>query len=306
MPIHVKCPACGLEGKVPDQFAGKTAKCRKCGGLIPVPSLNEDATIPDDQPAPMSANALPDWVAAGPVAPRPPMPPPPPHRARPPAPPPPPTAKAAKLSPLPVSNADPSKEQPEWYLAKDGSQLGPFTFAQLKQMADSGMVGPEDLVIKIGSTKWIQANEVRGLAAQSDPTSLSTPLDGPIWSKDESTDMPMTPGNDPPSMLALIMAIAGLTCVILFFTLFGLLTIYYTVAKNPVEMTPMQRHLVQFSLWGLLAMGLVIPIVSLIVAIATQHRAARTIASVSLCGMIIGLVCVVIYMITIPPVNTNF
>src|SRR5262245_44988742 len=38
MPMSVKCPECDTSYKVPDEAAGKTIKCKKCGARVLVPA----------------------------------------------------------------------------------------------------------------------------------------------------------------------------------------------------------------------------------------------------------------------------
>src|SRR4051812_13656050 len=45
MPIEVACPDCGARYRIGEQFAGKQAKCRQCGGRI---------NVPEAEPAPLS------------------------------------------------------------------------------------------------------------------------------------------------------------------------------------------------------------------------------------------------------------
>jgi hypothetical protein len=40
--IPVRCPNCGTGLRAPLQFAGKRAKCRVCGGKVPIPALVEN------------------------------------------------------------------------------------------------------------------------------------------------------------------------------------------------------------------------------------------------------------------------
>lgn len=40
MPIPIKCPSCGIETNVSDQFAGTSGPCRNCGTTISVPPSN--------------------------------------------------------------------------------------------------------------------------------------------------------------------------------------------------------------------------------------------------------------------------
>jgi uncharacterized RDD family membrane protein YckC len=50
-----------------------------------------------------------------------------------------------------------------WYVAISGQQQGPFTASQLKQMASSGTLGPDDLVWKEGMPKWVRAGTAKAL-----------------------------------------------------------------------------------------------------------------------------------------------
>jgi hypothetical protein len=50
-----------------------------------------------------------------------------------------------------------------WYYYRANQKCGPFSSSQLKQLADSGMLLPNDLVHKEGSSGWIQAGSVKGL-----------------------------------------------------------------------------------------------------------------------------------------------
>ena len=51
----------------------------------------------------------------------------------------------------------------EWYLYKDGTQRGPFTWEQLRQKAASGGIGPQDQVWSETLGDWTPADEVEGL-----------------------------------------------------------------------------------------------------------------------------------------------
>jgi NAD-dependent dihydropyrimidine dehydrogenase PreA subunit len=50
-----------------------------------------------------------------------------------------------------------------WYYARDNQAVGPLSSAQLKELADSGGLGPTDLVLRAGSRKWVAAGAVKGL-----------------------------------------------------------------------------------------------------------------------------------------------
>ena len=50
MPIKFNCPHCQATMKVPDEFAGKTGKCPKCGESVIVPPLQPPSMEPSAQP----------------------------------------------------------------------------------------------------------------------------------------------------------------------------------------------------------------------------------------------------------------
>lgn len=59
MPISVSCPGCAAKFNVKDEFAGKRAKCPKCGGPITIPAPAEEFEFVDDEPAPPPKSARP-------------------------------------------------------------------------------------------------------------------------------------------------------------------------------------------------------------------------------------------------------
>lgn len=56
MPIPITCPSCETSARVPDRFAGKRVKCKKCGQALTVPEADDpggfgDTFSPDALPA---------------------------------------------------------------------------------------------------------------------------------------------------------------------------------------------------------------------------------------------------------------
>jgi hypothetical protein len=51
----------------------------------------------------------------------------------------------------------------DWFYTKDGTRFGPIDAAKLKQLADSGVIRPDDLVWKQGVKQWAKAAAVKGL-----------------------------------------------------------------------------------------------------------------------------------------------
>jgi predicted Zn finger-like uncharacterized protein len=69
----------------------------------------------------------------------------------------------------------------QWYLARDKKKLGPFSPAQVRQMAAAGQIGPDDMLLRDGAPKWISASSIKGLfssnavAAAPAPTPATRP-----------------------------------------------------------------------------------------------------------------------------------
>ena len=53
----------------------------------------------------------------------------------------------------------------EWFYIKDKKKQGPLPFAQLQQLAASGQLLANDMVMQSGTTRWAAANTVAGLFA---------------------------------------------------------------------------------------------------------------------------------------------
>jgi hypothetical protein len=65
----------------------------------------------------------------------------------------------------------------EWYYAKGDKQQGPVSSSELKQLAASGQLVPDDLVWREGMSEWVEARNVRGLF--EGPPKVAEPLPGP-------------------------------------------------------------------------------------------------------------------------------
>jgi hypothetical protein len=53
---------------------------------------------------------------------------------------------------------------PRWYFARQKQRLGPFSTAQLAQLATAGLLQPTDMVLKEGAARWVQAVTVSELS----------------------------------------------------------------------------------------------------------------------------------------------
>src|SRR5437899_6149789 len=58
---------------------------------------------------------------------------------------------------------------PGWFVARNKQKLGPYPASQLKQMAASGQLRPDDMVLREGEGKWTTAGSVKGLFPASTP-----------------------------------------------------------------------------------------------------------------------------------------
>ncbi len=67
-----------------------------------------------------------------------------------------------------------------WYYAKGNDEVGPVTAAQLKALAASGELNPDDLLWKEGMGDWKQASDVSGLFPKEDaPPPAESPVVSP-------------------------------------------------------------------------------------------------------------------------------
>jgi hypothetical protein len=85
-------------------------------------------------------------------------------------------------SALPRANAAPpaTAKAAEWYYARDGKQQGPVAAAQLQQLAESGRLGPDDLVWREGMPGWVPSRTVFPPATPPAPAAMPPPPGGPV------------------------------------------------------------------------------------------------------------------------------
>ena len=65
-----------------------------------------------------------------------------------------------KKAPPPLPGSSSSLDH--WYYAKAGKRIGPFSTADLKQMASSGQLSPNEMVWKDGMVSWVPLHQLRG------------------------------------------------------------------------------------------------------------------------------------------------
>lgn len=73
---------------------------------------------------------------------------------------------AGDEQPKPASPNSPARAAAQqWYLLRNGQQIGPISSKQLQQVATSNQMTPEDLVWREGYADWVPAKRVKGLFA---------------------------------------------------------------------------------------------------------------------------------------------
>lgn len=78
-----------------------------------------------------------------------------------------PPAPVARLAPPPVPG-----EEAEWYTTRNGQPQGPITAREMRVLAGSGNLGPNDLVWRAGMDNWTPAGKVKGLFEKELPVAL--------------------------------------------------------------------------------------------------------------------------------------
>src|SRR5262245_35143224 len=54
----------------------------------------------------------------------------------------------------------PPSVEPLWYYAQARRKVGPVPLTELRQLAADGRLGPADMVLRQGSSKWVAAADV--------------------------------------------------------------------------------------------------------------------------------------------------
>ena len=111
----------------------------------------------------------------------------------------------------------------QWYYTQSGQQVGPVSFYQLQQLANSGTLKSSDYVWTDGQGDWKPADEIVGLFAgnTSVPSAPSTAQYG-NHAGDQDLVMPSDPPRDPTVMAILSAVVPGLGQMILGQTVKGI------------------------------------------------------------------------------------
>src|SRR6266446_10504904 len=78
----------------------------------------------------------------------------------------------------------------QWYYSRNKQQQGPVSWEDLYRLAQSGEVGPSDLVWQEGTADWLKASRVEGLipAGKADDEHGDEPAPRRRSRRDEDTD----------------------------------------------------------------------------------------------------------------------
>jgi len=68
----------------------------------------------------------------------------------------------------------------DWYYAREGEQAGPVSATELKRLASSGRLHPEDLIWQEGMKEWTPARQVKGLFEASVSSAALPPAAPPV------------------------------------------------------------------------------------------------------------------------------
>lgn len=62
----------------------------------------------------------------------------------------------------------------EWFVGINGTQHGPLSSSQMRDMAAAGKIGPDDLVWRDGLAEWMPASQIQGLVFSGKQLPVST------------------------------------------------------------------------------------------------------------------------------------
>jgi ribosomal protein S27E len=154
--LNVSCPHCTHRLSASDELAGQQARCGKCGTTFVI-SASQPAEVHFESIDPLSAPAV-----------------------------------AVQRSSGEVSNPNVTAG---WHYVRDGQSIGPLSAIQLRQMAISGQLQPQDLVWKQGMEDWVAAGKIAGLfdrispppipGSASTPPSNVLPMGGPFGTQNQ-------------------------------------------------------------------------------------------------------------------------
>lgn len=144
MAIESPCPGCGVVLEVPDEHAGKQARCPECSALFVVPQRQAAVAIAD------SIDAKRDDAAAAPAAPMEPE--------------------------LPVAEAPPPDHRQWWLKTPQGAIYGPISKEQLDNWCEEGRIADDCQVKHEEEHAWRNADIEYPLLSAAAASSMPPPV----------------------------------------------------------------------------------------------------------------------------------
>lgn len=89
-----------------------------------------------------------------------------------------------------------ARARSQWYYSRDRRVLGPFTSAQLRELATAGQLLRTDLVQRAGSAQWAPASSVKRLFPEADHSGRVQAQAGTPSVPNSTTSSPMVPGRE--------------------------------------------------------------------------------------------------------------
>ena len=162
----------------------------------------------------------------------------------------------------------------DWFFSKDGQQQGPVTAADLKQMAASGQLRPDDLVWKEGMAQWAKASQLKGVFATPGAAPEAAPAPVAPQVAEAQQSQPITPQYASPTHQTMQptggrsgMALASFICGLIFcFPVTSLLAIIFGII-GIVQTNDNRRTGRGFAIAGLILGCVGIPITCIVLPI---------------------------------------
>ncbi|GEM_PF-4769329 len=76
----------------------------------------------------------------------------------------------------------------EWYYTTNNQQMGPVSWDELRQLASTGLLHPNDMVWKEGMVDWLKANKTDGLFSERSAPRRDDPDDRPRRRRERADD----------------------------------------------------------------------------------------------------------------------
>jgi hypothetical protein len=275
--ISFTCPACKFALTRADNEAGQKVSCPSCNQRLKIPqppAPPKDKTMLGQIQSPTAAQTI-----------------------------------LGQLTPQPSRQPEPvvmttAQDQPTslWYANVLGEQMGPFTPAQLQEMATEGTLNPDDLVTQDGAKQWSAAKRLNWLTFPSS-TPAAKPNLPPLpqratHSNQQDDQEPLADEQGQPGQIwPPLLSIVALFTVFVVVVLFGLMRMVAgpATAANLYKQ-PTEWHVYRYAALTMTVVSLFTVIVAATVARISKHRVATILSTVAIVllplGFILGLLMI--------------